>query len=241
MKTTTAIITVILFTTALSLLLYSCNTTNYYEVEESVMIDQTENTFLAKPDKEAIKQRLAADKDVWQGIFFSMTAITDVDFNPVYQAEISPACEYLSNSYDRKDQAQNFFSEVDSAFQKTNSIPSGKIRSSIYLPLARELKHLSESTAKRRVLIIYSDLMEYSFLADFYKKTMLEKIQTNPVEIQQMLGKASPLVDLKGIEVIIIYQPRDNGESKQFDIVSGFYKKLLESKGAKVTIGANLI
>lgn len=241
MKTTTTIIGITLLAIASSLLLYSCDMDNHYSVEESVLVDHTEDTFLAKPDKEAIKQGLDADKDIWQGYKYRMITITDVDYNPVYQAEILPDCEYLSNSYNRNDEVQKFFLEIDSAFQKTNDLTSGKMRSSIYIPLARELKHLSESTAKRKVLIIYSDLMEYSFLADFYKKTTLEKLENNPEVIEQILEKALPLADLKGIEVMIIYQPRNNTESRQFGIVSVFYKHLLENKGAKVTIGANLI
>ncbi len=239
MKTTT--ISIAILGIMLSMLLVSCNNNNTYSIEATVIVDQTEDTFLAKPDLNAIKQLFPADSDPWQGYYFRMLAITDVDYNPVFQAEIAPACEYLSNSYDRNDEVQKFFLEIDSAFQKTNAVPSGKTRSSIYIPLARELKHLSESTAKRRVLIVYSDFMEYSFLTDFYKKTMLEKMEDNPETIQQMLEKAAPLPDLKGIEIKIIYQPRNNAESKQFDIVSGFYKNLLESKGATVTIGANLI
>lgn len=209
--------------------------------DETVIVDLTEDSFLALPDKNFIKQSFISDKIFWDSYRFRMISITDVNYTPAYGAEIKSEYWFLGNTSKRKKLVLNFYSAIDSAFEKINEMPKGYERSVIYVPFVQELLRLSQSKAERRVLIIYSDLMEYSFLADFYKKPMLEKMQTNPEIIEQILEKAVPLPDLKGIEIVIIYQPRSNGESRQFNIVSGFYKKLLESKGAKVTIGANLI
>lgn len=241
MKTSTTIILIAFLAIIAAVLFYSCTGKSPHAVEASLIIDKTEDTFLAQPDTSAIKHLLPADNEPWQGYRFRLLAISDVDYNPVQQVEILPAFEYTSNTYDRKDQTQKFFTEIDSAFEKANSTPSGKTRSSIYIPLARELNHLAESSAKRRILIIYSDLMEFSFLTDFYKKSVMQKLENQPDELMQTFEKQVPVKDLKGIEVMIVYQPRNNEESRQFDIVSKFYSNLLQSKGAKVTIGANLI
>jgi hypothetical protein len=48
------------------------------------------------------------------------------------------------------------------------------------------------------------------------------------------------LNNLNGVEVYLIYQAKDNCSDLKYQILSGFYKTLLENAGAKVTITANL-
>lgn len=237
MKTLTKSMIVLISLGAL-FLLFGCKD-KPLKLDETVMVDLTENSFLALPDKNLIKQSFTSDKIFWDSYRFRMISITDVNYTPAYGAEIKSEYWFLGNTLKRKKLVLNFNSAIDSAFEKINEMPKGYERSVIYIPFAQELLRLSKSKAERRVLIIYSDMMEYS-LADFYKKPLLEKMQTNPEIIEQMLEKAISLPDLKGIEIMIIYQPRSNGESKQFNIVSGFYANLLERRGAKVTIAANM-
>ncbi len=241
MKTvTTSMIVMIL--SGLLFLFFGCKDQSQpLKLDETLMVDLTENSFLASPDKNLIKQSFSSDKIFWEAYRFRMIAITDVNFSPAYSAEIKPEYWYLGNTAKRKKVVQNFYSAIDNAFEKINQTQKGCVRSDIYIPIAQELKRLSQSTAERRQLIIYSDLMEYSFLEDFYQKSTIAQLQNNPEAIQQLLEKAAPLADLRGIDVKIVYQPRSNGESRQFEIVSEFYKKLLESKGATVSISANLI
>lgn len=235
----TVIGTVLLATSALTLL-YSCNSTGQYKAEASFMIDKTDSNLLAQPDVNAIKQLIPADKDNWQGYRYRQQIISDADVNPIYEEDLASSCEYLSNIYDKTDEVQKFFSGIDTALQKTKSVNLVKTHSSIYAPMVKELNHLSESTAKRKVLVIYSDMMENSYLANFYEKSTIIKLQNTPEEIQQQFEKALPIGNLKGIEVNIIYQASNNEASRVFTIVSGFYKKLLEDKGAKVNISANM-
>jgi len=241
MKTTIAtIIGIVLLAMGALTLLYSCNSTNEYKVIASLMIDKTEVFLLAQPDADAIKQLLPADKDNWQGYRFRQQIISDVNDNPIYQEDLAPSCEYLSNIYDKTDEVQKFFLGIDTALQKTKSVSLGKTRSSIYAPMVKELNHLAESEAKHKVLVIYSDMMENSYLSNFYEKSIIKELQNTPEEIQQQFEKAVSIGDLKGIEIYIIYQASNNEESRVFTIVSKFYKKLLEDKGAKVSITANI-
>jgi hypothetical protein len=241
MKTITSTVVALILSGALFLLFGCKDQPQPLKLDETLMVDFTENDFLSSPDKNLIKQSYTSDKIFWEGYSFRMRGISDVDYTPAFGAEIKPEYWYLGNTAKRKKTVQNFYSGIDSAFEKINATSKGCVRSDIFIPITQELLRLSQSTAERRVLVIYSDLMEYSFLADFYQKSTLAQLQNNPEAIQQQLEKAAPLADLKGIEVKIVSQPRSNGESKQFEIVSGFYKRILEAKGAKVSISANLI
>src|ERR1035437_4099174 len=146
--TLTTIIGIILLATGALASLQGCNSSNEIKVAESVMIDQTDSSLLAQPDATAIKKILPADKDNWQGYEFHLLTISDVDNNPIFQQNIAPACEYISNSYDRTDEVNKLFSGIDNALQKTKSVSIGKIRSSIYTPMAdRKSTRLNSSHA----------------------------------------------------------------------------------------------
>ncbi|MBI4931421.1 MAG: hypothetical protein HY841_11700 [Bacteroidetes bacterium] len=238
-KTLASILITLLLASAALFMFQSCSS-NYYAIDESVLIDKTDS-FLASPDSTVIKNLFDASSALWQGYRFRLLTLSDVDYNSVYEASLSPACEYLSNVYAREDESTAFLSKIESAFAKVKSIPSGRNYSSLYLPMAKELKRLSESAARRRILIVYSDLMENTSAISFYKADNLQLLETNQDSVKKILESEIPLPDIKNIEVHFIYQPKDNKENELFREVSGFYKKWLENKGARVTIEANLI
>ena len=82
--------------------------------------------------------------------------------------------------------------------------------------------------------------MENTNSLSFYNNKDFKKLKTKPDEIQNYFETMQSINSLSGIEVYFIYQPTDIANDEQFRIISGFYKKMLESKGAKVTISANL-
>jgi len=239
MKTLTSILIILLLASAGLFMFQSCST-NYYENDESILIDKTD-TFLASPDSTTIKNSFETDNGLWHGYMFRMLTLSDVDYNSVYEADFPPACEYLSNVYDREDEEKIFFGKIDSAFAKVKSVPPGKNHSSLYVPIATELKRLSESTAKRKTLIVYSDLMENSSLISFYKDENFQLLKLNPDSVKKLFENEITMPVLSGIDAYLIYQPKDNKENELFKEVSGFYKKWLESKGARVNVEANLI
>jgi hypothetical protein len=110
----------------------------------------------------------------------------------------------------------------------------------MYTPIARELELLSKSKSQRRILIVYSDLMENTESLSFYRKQDFEKLKTKPEQVQKYFEALAPINTLTGIEIYFIYQPTDTKSDERFRIISGFYKKFLESKGAEVNISANL-
>ena len=81
--------------------------------------------------------------------------------------------------------------------------------------------------------------MENTDLVSFYHSKTFKFLQSNPGAMKKLFEQ-QPLNSLTGIEVNLLFQPKDTAQDEQFKVVSGFYRKLLEDKGAQVTIGANL-
>ncbi len=177
----------------------------------------------------------------WNGGIFRFTNISNVSFNPSKEAKIGTANEWLSNEYDREKEVKNFDSDVSKILNDAGSDSIGKKHSSIYMPVAMELNRLSKSKASKRILIVYSDLMENSPEFSFYNAKTLVLLNSNYEVSRTKLNDLLPLQNLKGIDVYLLCQPSDVVGDSNFKTVSGFYKKVLEGKGATVTISANLL
>lgn len=235
MKTATTIFS-IFGVIAISLFFQSC-TGQPYSVEQSVLVDLTDS-FLAKPDVE-MHRKLFENKDVWNGYRFRISTITDINYNAAQGADIAPDCKYLSNIFKRKKKMKIFYEEMDSAFASILQTPSGKTKSTVYFPMTLELSRLSKSEAQRKILTVYSDLMEHSSLVSFYDKKIVQMLKESPDSVKKVLETQISLPNLSGIDVYFVHEPRNAEESNVFFIVSGFFKKWFESQGAKVNIGAN--
>ncbi|MEW7975704.1 MAG: hypothetical protein AB2821_19755 [Candidatus Thiodiazotropha endolucinida] len=69
----------------------------------------------------------------------------------------------------------------------------------IYMP-ARDL--IGKSEIKNRILVVYSDVLEYSALTTFFKKGEIHKI--NPKTEITKVKKAKMIPDLSGTKVYVI-------------------------------------
>lgn len=205
----------------------------------SQIVDRTD-TFLSQPDSQSTK-KMFSGKSLWEGNHFRLLTASDVDYNAVYETKLPPECSYFSNVYERKRKTNQFYMGIEDALAKVLSEPVGKPRSSVYAPIAHELNLLSEKNAKRKILVVYSDLAENTPLLSFYRAETLKQLKDNPDSILEVLEKQIPLPNLKGIEIYFIYKPKDEKDNEQFRIVSGFFKEFFESRGAKVEISANLV
>lgn len=205
--------------------------------EITVLRDVTDN-MLSQPNTDEILSLYGRDKDKWNGAALRFIDITDVSFNGISEVRLEAVNKWLSNEPARDKEIKSFKSKVVEILSSKTSI--GKAHSSIYIPLTRELNILSQSKADRKIFLIYSDLMENSPAVSFYNKAAFARLQANPDSLKQLFEKLQPLHQLAGIEVYLIFQPVDVSQDEAFKTVSEFYKKMLEDKGAHVTISANL-
>jgi hypothetical protein len=208
--------------------------------ENSVLRDETDKQLAEVSADANYKQFGLFDENAkWNGAIFRYSTISDVSFNKVIEASILPQNPWFSNTIDRTTQLENFRNEVFKAFASARDTGT-KTHSSVYLPVARELKRLSESKSNVRRLFIYSDLMENRPDLSFYSETQFKMLIEHPDYVLKKFNEWMPLPSLVGIEVHLIYQPADVTTDKYFRTVSEFYGKMLEAKGAKVIIEANL-
>jgi len=217
----------------------ACSSKDLSTVEVSVLYDITEKKSVVPNIDEIIS--LYNFENKYNGGVFKLIEITDVSFNPVLFAKIDAENRWLSNEMDRDKKIKGFKSRVSEFIVKAGKDSSGKDNSSIYLPIAAELNKLAgDKVNLRRVLIVYSDLMENTNELSFYKKEDFELLNANPEKVKSYFEKLLKLNSISGIEVYFIYQPINNIDDQDYRLVSGFYRKLLESKGAKVNISANI-
>jgi hypothetical protein len=207
--------------------------------EISVLGDITDS-LLAKPDaKEIIRLYNFSNNNKWNAALFRFADVTDVSMNRTSEFKMESENKWLSNEPERDKEIKKFQSGISEVLSANESF--GREHSSVYLPIAHELIRLSESKLEKRMLLVYSDLMENTPDLSFYDKRDFQLLVSNPDSLKKLFTQWEPLPSLNGIAVFLIYQPADIDADWKFKEVSGFYKKFLEDKGAQVNVLANLV
>lgn len=207
--------------------------------EISVMRDVT-SLHLAEPVSSEIIPLFDLMASKWDGALFRFQDISNVSFNPVAEASIPSVNQWLSNEFQRDNNIKTFNGQVAQIISDSTKYKVGWWHASVYLSIANELNLLSKSPAQKRILIVYSSLMENNPDFSFYCNHVFSMLQNNPVKVKEHFEKEQPLNNLNGIEVYLIYQPVNAFSDLQYQVVAGFYKTMLTVAGAKVTITANL-
>lgn len=224
--------------TSLSLVWLNQNShTNKTEI--SVIRDLTD-TFTSKPNSESILHLYDFTKDKWNEGVFRFIEVTDLNINSINLASINTKSFFLRNDFKRKDEIKAFNAKVATIITASENQTPGKDNSAIYMPVAKELNRMSNSSATTEIMLIYSDMMENTDKISFYDDNVLHSVKAEPEKMKQYFESQTKLNKLDGIKIYIIYQPNNTEEDNAFSIVSGFYKQLFESKGAVVEITANL-
>jgi len=207
---------------------------------ELVIARDVTDSIIEQPKPEEIFSLFGLTENPFNGAIFKFQNLSDVSYNQRSQVKIEPQNKWLSNEMERQGEIKKFKIAIDSKMAQNSNDSVEKGNSSIYLPIARELNELSQSKSDRRILVVYSDLMENTPNFSFYRKGDFELVKNQPDAVQKRFEKELLISPLGGIEIYFIYQPKDIKSDARFQIISEFYKKILESKGAKVTISANL-
>ena len=195
---------------------------------------------ISQPKLADISTLLNLDNSKWDGAYFKFVDITDVSFNHNYETKIDPENQWLGNELDRDKKVKQFYTDINQILTNADTEKVGKVNSSIYKPIASELNRLSQRTSQNRSLLVYSDLEENTDDFSFYDKKKINLLRTDPDSIRNYFEALSPLKNLKGIKVYLIYQPKNNQADELYQMIAGLYKTLLVSKGATVEITANI-
>lgn len=199
----------------------------------SVMTDITEK-HTSQSDPTHIYTQLNLREHKHDAYTVRIVDLSDVSLNPITQITLKASPMLLTNEMSRDKEIKQFEDSITIALTKSDT--SGRSHSSIYIPIAKELSVLSESTSDTKILVVYSDLIENTEHLSLYDTTIF-----NGDKIKNILKESFPLPNLKGIEVYLIFQPSTPNIDNAYTLISQVYKELLSDKGASVFIQANFL
>lgn len=204
-------------------------------IEVSVLVDKTD-TLLSLPDGDEIKALFQTGTHKWHSKRFSIQVISDVDYNPIFAESLPGRNPVLFNPYDRDTQNDTFGNNVRKHIRAMNAIPSGMAKSSIWVPLVREVNRLAQSAAYEKIIILYSNCLENSSVFSTYQQPDLLR---NPDSVKHLLLQQAEPRNLTGVKVYIVFKPSIT-DIDAFRRMAGIFKDILEQAGAEVNITANL-
>lgn len=237
-----ALFTAVLIITAFLFGLVGC--TKPKPANETVLvIDQTEENFtqIMLPEAKSISAipDTGAKVDSRAGEITRIVPISEILLTSAKQVEIKPVGNVLlSNEPQRKREITEYWSKIDSALSEADDGKRDREGSAIYATLHRELSRLAESDSPNRQIIISSDGLEHSALANFYLPETLKQIPDGT--LQKLYEEKYPLPNLSGISIVWLYTAPTMAESERFATVSSFYSKLFTDHGATFEVSANL-
>lgn len=206
----------------------------------TVMNDVTEKDTPAL-DGTQIFGQLNLTEEIYNGATFRFINLNDVSLNSVVQLKLNSAPRMLSNEISRGKIVDQFEDSLYKLFGNNIEIAKGKDYSSIYIPIAKELGILSNSKADRKILIVYSDLIENSEVLSLYTNGKNGNLIDEPSEVIEIFSKVAPLPRLDGVQIYLIYQPKNKESDKLYEKISIIYSTLLLKKGAKVYVQAEFL
>lgn len=247
-KTITRIITSLLLM-AVSLIcivlilttVFGCNERPSVSTETSIIWDVTE-AHKPVPSAEEILPLFGLSDNASNGATLRFAFASDVSFNHETVFVLPAAGNAITtNQFDRKREVAKYEKLISGFLDSLAMDTLGRPHSSLYVPIAKSLNRLAtESNADRKILLVYSDLRENSAVMNFYKPQTLLLLQNDSAKAESLLFAEQPLGDLSGIEMHLLYEPRDANDDAAYRIISGFYASLFERKGVKVFVSANL-
>lgn len=148
------------------------------------------------------------------------------------------------NPLNRKDEVDRFYKELENSFtQILNKANWGTDASKIYQKVTRELIKMKSTTADKKYLIIYSDMLENSNLFSFYganwKSNILKMVEDPDATLEKLAEKGPALPDLSEFTIYII-TTRTAENDEKINISEQFWITLFENQGATVSFNSGL-
>lgn len=123
---------------------------------------------------------------------------------------------------------------IEEKFGEVEGLPTSQVNQC----LCRSLNRLSESHATRKVMVIYSDLMEHTLSMSFHGKNAPDIVGKDYDRVAQIFSESCSLKDLNGIEILVVFSPRKENQEEVLN-AQNFWKKYLESQGATLEFKPN--
>jgi len=135
--------------------------------------------------------------------------------------------EFETNKFLRQKKVDQFQVKLLGALTEINDTYTGKALNKSHLiePICKGIQKLNNSDANRKVVLIYSDMLENSNIANFHAKKGNDKIWTKKID------KACNPEDVSNLEIFVVY-PVDKKTDEKISNAAKFWTDYFASKGA---------
>lgn len=207
-----------------------------------VLVDVTSDNPAMVPDAARISAALT--KLVPQqadGISLSFGLLDDLSGASLEELSIAPSTgsTAMENPKKRQREVAEFHDKVKQMMAaKLSGAEIDKNYSKIFIKLCKSLNSLQSAPAERKVLVLYSDLLENSETTSFYKEDQLsEAVKDADSFYNNILKSKCALPDLSEVEIYLNVM-REAKSDVRISKAEQFWTRLLESQGGVVKIDA---
>lgn len=218
-----------------ALLLWGCHQAPTRSITVSVLADKTDS-IIPKPNIAHIRQFMDipvyndGEREFWYG------NITHTSINTEFRAELT-ASSLMENSLKRKMEVENFFGSIASHLEHENGIVKTYHNSSVIKPLVTNLHKIKQSSSSNKTVLLYSDILEASDLLNVYQTKGYLELLHDPDKVVERFRKHVNIGDLSGVDLYIVYYPKDMKDNRLFEQMLTVYRKLFENSGLTIQIG----
>lgn len=194
------------------------------------------DTMLRPPTPTDINALLKPTTNIWSGMEVYSRVINDKSINPMHRYVLPPADRLLENEDFRRAKVNRFTKMVSDSLGSLS--PHGIIlykKSIILESISSTIQNIRANHASSKHLIVYSDLRENHYL-NFYEAETLKAIEQSPEKVAEIIETHYPLPDMAGINIWLVYQPKDYHDNNTYMLIAHFLEKLFTAKGASVHI-----
>ncbi len=181
----------------------------------------------------------AIEDFVYDGFDIGMTFFDELSGDRIKHKRFKPAKGSTAtvNPIKRKRLLQKYLQSVKNMIARTlQNTPVNRQKSKIYSKLCKSLGKISESDADTRHVVIYTDLLENSELANFYDGATLNQAAAEPVAFaRRHFISSCALPDLDGV-IVHLYPYRSASTDTRINLAERFWVALLEDAGAEVEV-----
>ncbi len=135
--------------------------------------------------------------------------------------------EFEANKFLRQKEVDKFKTKLSTALLEINETYTGKAlnRSHLIEPICKGMQKLNKSAADRKVVLIYSDMLENSTIANFHGKS------NNSKDWHKRIDAACDPEDVSDLDIYVVY-PVDKKNDGKITKAAEFWTNYFASKGA---------
>jgi hypothetical protein len=210
-----------------------------YQVDMEIVLDKTDPIF-CKPDVDRIYEKTGLTEDMHRSVRITISTVSEIDVNAVEILTLPAGSFWFKKKANRKVAVARFKrllqAKVDSIVADTHTVQRHTI---FYRALCRRLNVLSHSKSETRCMYIYSDCQENDSIS-FYSPQIIRLLKHEPQTVRHMLEGNGKIGDLSGIDITLVYSPKNYAENGRYMVAACFFCRLFQRRHGRVHFGTNI-